>query len=165
MLVLLLAVIASVCFAVAAGVYLVSAGSGADRRDALPYFAITLATLLVGVASIWEMAGRSSQGESLRQRADRLTTTLQQAMASLAATSEELQREAEDSKRLVAKLEQDASTYEELARINRAQAEAVAHLVRGEIEHEGRRSLWRGVAVNFVFFLFGMVLTLLVGRG
>jgi hypothetical protein len=61
MLVLLLAVIASVCFAVAAGVYLVSADSGADRRDALPYFAITLATLLVGVASKWEMAGRSSK--------------------------------------------------------------------------------------------------------
>ena len=61
----------------------------------------------------------------------------------------------------MAKLEADARTYDELARVNRAQAEAVAVLVRGELETEGRRSFWKGFAMNLGFFLAGVVVAVL----
>jgi hypothetical protein len=83
-------------------------------------------------------------------------------MRALAATSEELQREVDRGQQLVGKLEADARTYEELARVNRAQAEAVATLVRGELETEGRRSFWKDFAMNFGFFLAGVVVAVLV---
>jgi hypothetical protein len=80
----------------------------------------------------------------------------------LAVTSEELQREVDRGQHLVAKLEADARTYEELARVNRAQAEAVATLVRGELATEGRRSFWKDFAMNFGFFLAGVAVSVLV---
>jgi hypothetical protein len=89
--------------------------------------------------------------ESLRQRAQRLTATLQDAMTALAATSEELQREVDRGRELVAKLEQDAQIYEELVRFRREQAEAVAVLLRSEIKTEGRRSFWIQFGVNLGF--------------
>jgi arginine/ornithine N-succinyltransferase beta subunit len=98
----------------------------------------------------------------VQERVDRLTGTLRDAMRVLAATSEELQQEVDRGQQLVAKLEADARTYEELARVNRAQAEAVAVLVRGELETEGRRSFWKQFGMNFGFFLAGAVVSVLV---
>ena len=60
------------------------------------------------------------------------------------------------------KLQADARTYEELARVNRAQAEAVATLVRGELASEGRRSFWKQFAMNLGFFLAGVGVSVLV---
>lgn len=62
----------------------------------------------------------------------------------------------------MAKLEADARTFEELARVNRTQAEAVATLVRAELATEGRRSFWKGFAVNFGFFLADVVVSVVV---
>jgi hypothetical protein len=100
--------------------------------------------------------------EPVQERVDRLTGTLGDAMRALAATSEELQQEVDRGRQLVAKLEADARTYEELARVNRAQAEAVATLVRGELESEGRRSFWKQFVMNRGFFLAGVAVTVLV---
>jgi hypothetical protein len=105
---------------------------------------------------------KPASGEPVQERVDRLTETLRDAMRALAATSEELQREVDRGQQLVGKLEADARTYEELARVNRAQAEAVATLVRGELETEGRRSFWKDFAMNFGFFLAGVVVAVLV---
>jgi hypothetical protein len=101
-------------------------------------------------------------GQPVQERVDQLTRTLRDAMRALAATSQELQREVDRGQQLVAKLEADVRTYEELARVNRAQAEAVATLVRGELATEGRRSFWKGFAMNFGFFLAGAVVSVLV---
>jgi hypothetical protein len=111
-----------------------------------------------------ERIRRHSQasGERVPERVDRLTATLADAMRALAATSEELQQEVDRGQQLVAKLEADARTYEELARVNRVQAEAVATLVRSELETEGRRSFWKGFAMNLGFFLAGVVVSVLV---
>jgi predicted phage tail protein len=105
-------------------------------------------TALVGAAftAFITWAQRALRGpapsEGMQERVDRLTRTLRDAMRALAATSEELQHEVDRGQQLVTKLEADAHTYEELAKVNRAQAEAVAILVRSELATEGRRSLW-----------------------
>ena len=103
-----------------------------------------------------------ASGERVQERVDRLTETLRDAMRALAATSEELQQEVDQGQQLVAKLQADAHRYEELTRVNRAQAEAVAVLMRAELEAEGRRSFWKGFAMNFGFFLAGVVVSVLL---
>lgn len=62
----------------------------------------------------------------------------------------------------MAKLQADAHTYEELARVNRTKAEAVATLVRGELATEGRRSFWKGFAMNLGFFVAGVVVSVVI---
>jgi ABC-type transporter Mla subunit MlaD len=114
----------------------------------------------------WLQAGvlrrKAASGESAQDRVERLTGTLRDAMQALAATSEELQQEVEQGQQLVTKLQADAHTYEELARVNRAQAEAVAVMVRGELALEGRRSFWKQFVMNFAFFLAGVGVTIVV---
>jgi hypothetical protein len=124
---------------------------------------VVVAVLAAAIASLQTRERRQDEHtrESLRQRAQRLTATLQDAMTALATTSEELQREVDRGRELVAKLEQDAQTYEELVRVRREQAEAVAVLLRSEIKAEGRRSFWLQFGVNLGFFLAGVVITLL----
>jgi hypothetical protein len=104
---------------------------------------------------------------TLRERTQRLTKALEVAMTALAETSDELQLEVEQGQRLVTKLERDAHTYEELAKVSRDQAEAVAVLVRGEVKAEGRRSFWTQLWVQFVlgvvFFVAGVIVTLALG--
>jgi hypothetical protein len=101
-------------------------------------------------------------GESIQERVDRLTGTLRDAMRALAATSDEVQHEVDRGRQLVARLETDARTYEELAKVNRTQAEAVATLVRGELEAEGRRSFWKQFGMNLGFFLAGVAVTVVL---
>src|SRR5262245_40933388 len=78
--------------------------------------------------------GPGTLSESVQQRVQRLTSSLQGAMTALTEISEELQSEIEHGRELVAKLEADARTYEQLAKVSREQAEAVATLVRGEMK-------------------------------
>jgi thiamine biosynthesis lipoprotein ApbE len=103
-----------------------------------------------------------ASGERVQERVDRLTGTLRDAMSALATTSEELQQEVDQGQQLVARLQADARTYEELARVNRTQAEAVATLVRGELATEGRRSFWKGFAMNLGFFVAGVVVSVVI---
>jgi hypothetical protein len=77
------------------------------------------------------------------------------ALQASAATIDEIQAEIERRQSVVAKLEEDARRYEELARLNRAEAEAVAQLVEGKLKQGERRSLWSNFAMNFFFFLLG----------
>jgi hypothetical protein len=129
---------------------------------------ISVGSVLAALAALYQatvqerrLTGKWAARE-VQERVDRLTKTLRDAMRALAATSEELQQEVDLGQQLVAKLEADARTYEELARVNRAQAEAVAVLVRGELATEGRRSFWKGFAMNLGFFLAGVVASVLV---
>lgn len=93
---------------------------------------------------------------------DRLIGTLRDAMSALATTPEELQQGVDQGQQLVAKLQADARTCEELARVNRTKAEAVATLVRGELATEGRRSFWKGFAMDHGFFVAGVVVSLVI---
>jgi hypothetical protein len=122
--------------------------------------------VLVSLLGTWiqllASRAKSPRQESLQERAKHLSSELGSAMSALAAISDELTREVESSQSLVARLQRDAKTYEELARVNREQAVSVAMLVRGELKSEGRRSFWMQFLVNFGFFAAGAVLTFLI---
>ena len=121
---------------------------------------------LVGaMLNVYSFAARNDweiKPESLRDRVKRLTSSLQYAMKALEKTSAELQKEIDQSQQLLAKLEQDAQSYEQLAQINRPGREAVAMLVRGEVKAESSRSSRQQFLLNLGFFIAGAALSVLL---
>jgi hypothetical protein len=52
---------------------------------------------------------------------------------------------------------------QELLKLDRAEIEAVSHLLQGDAKREGRRAIWISVAASAFFFLAGVGVTLLLG--
>jgi TolA-binding protein len=52
---------------------------------------------------------------------------------------------------------------QELLKLDRAEVEAVSHLLQGDAKREGRRAVWISVAASAFFFLAGVGVTLLLG--
>jgi hypothetical protein len=52
---------------------------------------------------------------------------------------------------------------QELLKLDRAEVEAVSHLLQGDAKREGRRAVWISVAASALFFLAGVGITLLLG--
>jgi hypothetical protein len=100
----------------------------------------------------------ASRGETPQDRIRALSSVL----AESAVVIEAMQKEIEARKELVSKLEKDARTYEQAAALNRTQVEAVAQLLRGELRVGERRSLTWSIAINFIFFLFGILISVLL---
>jgi hypothetical protein len=127
--------------------------------------AFTTAAFVGGVLNAYSWAKsiyREIPPESLKDRVKRLTVSLQHAMVALEETSAEMQKEIDQSQQLLAKLAQDARTYEHLAQINRPEVEAIAVLVRGEVKTESSRSSRQQFLVNLGFFVAGAVLSVLL---
>jgi len=61
----------------------------------------------------------------------------------------------------LARLVEEAAEWERLASLKEREAQAVAALVRGEVQRGGRRSLWQGTVVNALFFAAGYAVQLL----
>lgn len=82
-------------------------------------------------------------------------------MRSSALVLEEVQAEIQARVALAEKAKTDAQEAEQLAQMNEAQRIAVARLVRAELASEvhksSKRSFWQGFAVNFLFFVGGVV--------
>jgi hypothetical protein len=99
----------------------------------------------------------AAEEESLEERIEILTN----ALADSAKLVSQIEREIDQRRSVVERLEQDAKTYQEIANLRRTEVEAVAQMIRGEIKTESRRSFWQQVAVNLLFFLLGIASTYL----
>lgn len=93
--------------------------------------------------------------ESLTQRIDRLAGALKEATGLIADIEQQIQ----DRHSFVERLRVDVQRYEQLAQLNQSQVEAVAQLLRAEIRAEGRSTFWKGVVVNFLFFIIGVIVS------
>jgi uncharacterized protein YicC (UPF0701 family) len=89
----------------------------------------------------------SELGDNLRDSA-RLLTEVEAEIEARAARAERLKREADDAERLAA--------------LAASERDAVARLVRAEIGAEGRRSLRRGLLINLLFFVAGILASIAV---
>ena len=58
---------------------------------------------------------------------------------------------------LAEKLQKDVDVYNKLVELKKPEVEAVAQLLRGELEREGKISFWKGFATNFLFFVLGAI--------
>lgn len=96
--------------------------------------------------------------ESLEDRITKLTSALTESASLVSQIEDEIKQR----QSVVERLELDAKTYQEIANLRRPEVEAVAQVIRGEIKSESRRSFWIQIAVNFVFFVAGIVVTLVL---
>jgi methyl-accepting chemotaxis protein len=124
-----------------------------------------LTVVMVGfITSILERFVEKSQRlagkkETIEERIKQLTSSLQESTNLIA----EVESEISERSALVEKLKKDAETYEQVVKLKGPEVEAVAQLLRGELKKEGSRSFWKGVAVNFLFFILGLIASILLG--
>ena len=96
--------------------------------------------------------------ESLAHRVEILSKSLADATALIDTISNEIAART----RLVEKLRQDEARYDELLHLKKSEVDAIVQVLRGELEEQGRKSFWSGVGVNFVFFLLGVIVSLVI---
>ncbi|EGR4363233.1 hypothetical protein QO227_21265 [Vibrio vulnificus] len=89
--------------------------------------------------------------ETLEDRINKLTNALKESSHLVT----EVETEIQSRQKLVQELQKDAQKYEQLIALNQEQVDAVAQVLQGELRKEGKSSFWKGVAVNFVFFILG----------
>ena len=89
--------------------------------------------------------------ENINDRVVRLTKSLAEATGLIGNIEEEIKARSA----LASQLQTDIDRYNKLVELKKPEVEAVAQLLRGELQKEGRRSFWAGFAINFLFFLLG----------
>lgn len=104
---------------------------------------------------------RHRGSETLEERINKLTSALQESSRLVAEVEKEIQMR----QSLVVELKSDAEKYQKLVSLNREQVDAVAQILQGELRKEGSRSFWKGVAVNFIFFVLGALVSWVTSHG
>lgn len=98
---------------------------------------------------------REKHGESQEERINRLTSNLQEATTAISDIEVELKGRHE----LAKKVKEDYERYKKLANLKEEEVEAVMQSLRGELREEGNRSLLKSAAINLVFFLAGIAVS------
>jgi t-SNARE complex subunit (syntaxin) len=101
---------------------------------------------------------REKRGETNSERIEKLSRALTDATNLIGG----IERELQERHRLVQKLRDDCDRYDQLAKLKASEVDAVVQSLRGELRNEGRRSFWQSVALNFIFFLAGVLVTVYV---
>ena len=105
-----------------------------------------------------EASEGTAAGESPQQRADRLSQALREAVDVI----EEFRAEIAQGQQTADRLQMDIERYEELARLGREDMEAVARVLRTELQEESGRSFRRDLTMNGGFLILGAGLSLLL---
>jgi hypothetical protein len=114
----------------------------------------SIASVIASVLEIYVFK-KYRKPENLESRINKLSSALKESSRLVGEVEDEISKR----QSLVKALQQDAERYQKLVSINQEQVEAVAQLLQGELRKEGRKSFWGGVAVNFVFFSLGALLS------
>ena len=107
---------------------------------------------------IERFAKRRKKEETIEDRVGKLTSSIREAVSLIAQIETEINKRST----LAEKLKADVEYYNKLKIINSSEIEAIAQVLRSELHTEGTRSFWKSVALNFVFFLLGAVVSFLI---
>lgn len=94
---------------------------------------------------------REEKTETIEDRVSKLTRALQETTSLINNIEQEIKARSE----LATQLQEDAERYKQIVELKKPEVEAVAQLLRGELKAESSKSFWKGVFVNFIFFLLG----------
>lgn len=131
-------------------------GVGASTVGAvLPYVVSRLRKKRLVESSTTE--GRiSSLISSLNSSAD----TLSESITALSEIEDEMGK-----KRLLAdKLQREIDHSKRIAALTRKEVDAVAHVMGRIVQREGKRSFWKSLLVNFLFYAAGVITTILLAQ-
>ena len=98
---------------------------------------------------------RDKKEETLEDRINKLTSALKESSHLITTVESEIK----SRQKLVSELQDDAQRYEKLISMNQEQVDAVAQVLQGELKKESKISFWKGVTVNFVFFILGAIVS------
>ena len=116
---------------------------------------VAIGALLSGVTSLVATIPNLTRRGDVQERAHELSRSLMDASQLI----DQMKAEIDSRQALVQKLQGDLDTYNKLATLKKTEVEAVAQVLRGELERSGRQSFWIGVLMNFGFFLAGSAVT------
>lgn len=102
----------------------------------------------------------SDRIKSVTDRIKSVTDVLSNSMDEL----DSLQKELEQRIKLVDKLKAEADQAEQIISMTEEQVNAIRKTLNQELQKEGKKSFWQGVAVNFVFFLLGAIASYIVSK-
>lgn len=141
----------------AATLSLIATLFGAARGDPL------LALLaLVAMAGIALNIGRTALHASRAKEPPSLPARIEELAATLTDTSDairEIEKELAARRELVKQLEDDATRYEELAKVNEEGFKAVMEMLQKEFQASEKRSLRATAMQGLVFFVLGVAAT------
>jgi hypothetical protein len=130
-------------------------------KDKFSIFLITATGWLVMLGSTSLLTGlidiyidKSDQKITLEERIIILTKSLNNA----ASIISEIEMEVEKRQTLVERLQQDAQTAQAMIDLNAKEAEAVAQVLRKEIDREQTQSFWADLVQNMGFTVLGVFL-------
>jgi hypothetical protein len=98
-----------------------------------------------------------NKGPSEVELSDRIRT-LTASLTTAATTISQIEEEVKRRHALVEKLQQDAETAQKISALNRQQVDAVAQVLKGEIEKEQRAGFWMNQLQNGFYALMGVIL-------
>ncbi len=111
------------------------------------------AVLTVLLQLIDRLQKNKRRQETIEDRINALTSSLQEASKVISQIEEEIG----DRQQLAEKLRNDIETAKKVAGLHKGEVEAVAQVFRGELRSEGRRGTLREVIISSVFFVLGLV--------
>ena len=129
--------------------------------DKLWWVVLMIVPMGVAIISIIQfILGIRKRGkeETVQDRIQKLTTSLREA----AELISNIESEVKGRSALADKLQSDVETYNKIVQLKKPEVEAVAQLLREELKREGKRSFWKGFAMNFVFFLLGAITAVII---
>lgn len=127
----------------------------------LDMISILASTLTVGgaasaVTGILKMSFQKKKAkESLENRIENLTNSLKDSVKII----DIIQSEIEERQKIASQLQQDVETYSRITCLKKEEVEAVAQILTGEIKRDNKRSFWKGILVNFIFFALGAIVS------
>jgi hypothetical protein len=98
--------------------------------------------------------------EALETRLDELAHSMQVSSALVVEVEAALRARQAAAERLRG----EAETAQRIMDLTQAERDAVAAVLRAEVAREGKKTLWQGAAVNGVFFLLGIVATVVLDK-
>lgn len=123
---------------------------------------ITAASTVVGAISslIVALAQRKKigQGDNLEIKIQKLTTALSDSAHQISNIHSEII----ERQKLVEKLKADHEHYEKLVKLKESEVEAVAQLLRGELQKENKTTFMKSIMSNFIFFFLGSIVSLAI---
>ena len=112
--------------------------------------------LMAAVVAAFVNAGarkftKEDEDGSIEIRVKRLSNALGDSIRLI----KEIEQEIESRHALASKLQEDVQRYEALQDSNAAQVEAIAQVLRGELQSQGQKSFMRSTIVSVTLFLAG----------
>lgn len=129
---------------------------------------VSMISAILGVSSsiVYELVStvlrkkKESEEDNITSRIEKVTKVLDGSAQEINV----LQIELEQRIKLVEKLQEEAKEAENIITLTEAQVKAVKTTLNKELQKESRKSFWQGVAVNFIFFILGALVSYIVSK-